>query len=187
MTRRAAAVRQIGVRTVDHEKIGKFRSSSGDAAWIAGLIGFTAIFGLLATGSLQDRMDGWIIAAACVSLPIAAILILVAFRGSISAAAFALLIFGFSHGAKPDIVAYLTSRYFERENFGFLLGKIGGCLGSSAQMALWHSMQSTMRPATIHRHCGQRSRCACFLQLCSCASVGIPMRVSRKQAQPECR
>ena len=45
------------------------------------------------------------------------------------AAAIAILIFGFSLGAELDIVAYLTSRYFGRENFGFLFGTIGGCLG----------------------------------------------------------
>ncbi len=100
-----------------------------DAAWIAGLVGVTAIFGRLAIGSLLDRMDGRIIAAACVSLPIIAILLLIAVPGSIAAAAIAVLIFGFSLGAELDIVAYLTSRYFGRENFGFLFGTIGGCLG----------------------------------------------------------
>ncbi len=101
----------------------------GDAAWIAGLVGVTAIFGRLAIGSLLDRMDGRIIAAICVSLPIAAILLLIGLPGSIAAAAIAVLIFGFSLGAELDIVAYLTSRYFGRENFGFLFGTIGGCLG----------------------------------------------------------
>ena len=101
----------------------------GDAAWIAGLVGFTAIFGRLAIGSLLDRMDGRVIAAVCVSLPVLAILLLIAVPGSIIAAAIAVLIFGFSLGAELDIVAYLTSRYFGRENFGFLFGTIGGCLG----------------------------------------------------------
>ncbi|MDT0509823.1 MFS transporter [Novosphingobium sp. MMS21-SN21R] len=101
----------------------------GDAAWIAGLVGFTAIFGRLAIGSLLDRMDGRLIAAACVSMPIVAIFLLIALPGSIVAAAIAVLIFGFSLGAELDIVAYLTSRYFGRENFGFLFGTIGGCLG----------------------------------------------------------
>ena len=45
------------------------------------------------------------------------------------AAAVAVLILGFSFGAELDIIAYLTSRYFPTENFGFLFGTIGGCLG----------------------------------------------------------
>ena len=40
-----------------------------------------------------------------------------------------IVVFGLSLGAELDIVAYLTSRYFGRENFGFLFGTIGGFLG----------------------------------------------------------
>jgi predicted MFS family arabinose efflux permease len=101
----------------------------GNAAWIAGLVGITAIIGRLSIGFLLDRMDGRIIAAICVSLPILALLLLIKVPGSLAAASLAILIFGFSLGAELDIVAYLTSRYFGRENFGFLFGTIGGCLG----------------------------------------------------------
>jgi len=103
--------------------------SRGDAAGIAGLVGVTAIFGRLTIGALLDRMDGRIIAAVCVSLPILGIVLLIQMPGSVVAASIAVLIFGFSLGAELDIVAYLTSRYFGRENFGFLFGTIGGCLG----------------------------------------------------------
>jgi nitrate/nitrite transporter NarK len=103
--------------------------SRGDATWIAGLVGVTAIVGRLSIGTLLDRMDGRIIAAICVSLPIVAILLLIQLPGSLVAASAAVLIFGFSLGAELDIVAYLTSRYFGRENFGFLFGTIGGLLG----------------------------------------------------------
>jgi predicted MFS family arabinose efflux permease len=103
--------------------------SRSDAAGIAGLVGITAIFGRLSIGALLDRMDGRIIAALCVSLPIVAILLLIEIPGSIMIASIAVLIFGFSLGAELDIVAYLTSRYFGRENFGFLFGTIGGLLG----------------------------------------------------------
>jgi MFS family permease len=103
--------------------------SRSDAAGIAGLVGITAIFGRLSIGALLDRMDGRIIAALCVSLPIVAILLLIEIPGSIIVASIAVLIFGFSLGAELDIVAYLTSRYFGRENFGFLFGTIGGLLG----------------------------------------------------------
>ena len=108
-------------------------SSSGisrsDAAWIAGLVGVTSVIGRLGVGTLLDRMDGRIIAAMCVSLPIIALLILIQFPGSIPAAVVAILIIGLSLGAELDVIAYLTSRYFGRENFGFLFGTIGGFLG----------------------------------------------------------
>ena len=103
--------------------------SRSDATWAAGLVGITAIIGRLSIGALLDRMDGRIIAAICVSLPIIGIMLLIQVPGSLVAAAIAILIFGFSLGAELDIVAYLTSRYFGRENFGFLFGTIGGCLG----------------------------------------------------------
>ena len=103
--------------------------SRSDATWVAGLVGITAIIGRLSIGALLDRMDGRIIAAICVSLPIIGIMLLIQVPGSLVAAAIAILIFGFSLGAELDIVAYLTSRYFGRENFGFLFGTIGGCLG----------------------------------------------------------
>ena len=103
--------------------------SRADATWIAGLVGITAIIGRLSIGALLDRMDGRIIAAVCVSLPIIGILLLIQLPGSVLAASVAVLIFGFSLGAELDIVAYLTSRYFGREHFGFLFGTIGGCLG----------------------------------------------------------
>ncbi len=100
-----------------------------DAATLAGLVGITAIVGRLSVGALLDRMDGRIIAAVCVSLPLVGLLILLEMPGSIVGAAIAILIFGLSLGAELDIVAYLTSRHFGRENFGFLFGTIGGFLG----------------------------------------------------------
>ena len=100
-----------------------------DAATLAGLVGITAIVGRLSVGALLDRMDGRIIAAVCVSLPLLGLVILLQMPGSVIGAAIAILIFGLSLGAELDIVAYLTSRYFGRENFGFLFGTIGGFLG----------------------------------------------------------
>lgn len=103
--------------------------SRSNAASIAGLVGITSIIGRLAVGALLDRMDGRIIASACVSLPIIGVSLLIYLPGSIPAASAAALIFGLSLGAELDIIAYLTSRYFGAANFGFLFGTIGGCLG----------------------------------------------------------
>jgi len=99
------------------------------AILIAGLIGVTSIIGRLSAGALLDRMDGRFIAAACVCLPVVGLLLLLEMPGSVPAAVIAVLIFGLSMGAELDIFAYLTSRYFRSENFGFLFGTLGGFLG----------------------------------------------------------
>lgn len=101
----------------------------GEAAGIASLLGVSAIVGRLGIGALLDRMHGRFLAAACVTLPIVGIALIVALPGSIPAAAIAVMIFGLSLGAELDVIAYLTSRYFRTEHFGFLFGTIGGCLG----------------------------------------------------------
>jgi MFS family permease len=103
-----------------------------EAASIAALLGLSSIAGRLAIGSLLDRMNGRFLAAICVSMPIAGILILIHYPGSVAAAAAAVLIFGLSLGSELDVMAYLTSRYFRLRNFGFLFGTIGGFIGLAA-------------------------------------------------------
>ncbi|MBV1686184.1 MFS transporter [Novosphingobium sp. G106] len=101
----------------------------GQAAGIASLLGLSSIAGRLAIGTLLDRMSGRFLAAFCVTLPIVGILILIQCPGSTLAASLAVLILGLSLGAELDLIAYLTSRYFKVENFGFLFGTIGGFIG----------------------------------------------------------
>ena len=101
----------------------------GQAAGIASLLGFSSIFGRLVIGMLLDRMNGRFIAAFAVCLPIAGILLLLGYPGSLPAASAAVLILGLSMGAELDIVAFLTSRYFNTANFGLLFGTIGGFIG----------------------------------------------------------
>lgn len=103
--------------------------SRAEAASVASLLGFSAIAGRLGIGILLDRMHGAYLAAFCVLLPILAIMILIYFPGSVPAASAAVLVLGVSLGAELDIIAYLTSRYFRVENFGFLFGTIAGFLG----------------------------------------------------------
>ena len=98
----------------------------GEAAGIASLLGFSAIFGRLTIGHLLDRLEGRLIAAGVVCMPILGSLILIASPGSAAAAALAVLIFGLSMGAELDLLAYLTSRYFQPASFGMTFGTIGG-------------------------------------------------------------
>lgn len=96
---------------------------------LTGILGISAIIGRLGIGYLLDRMHGRFLAAICVTMPIAAMAILIAMPGSMSAAALAVFIVGLSFGAELDVIAYLTSRYFDNANFGFLFGTIAGFMG----------------------------------------------------------
>ena len=101
------------------------------------LVGISAIVGRLSIGALLDRWNGRFLAAFAVSLPVVGILLLIEYPGSPMIAAVAVLIFGLSFGAELDILAYLTSRYFNVANFGLLFGTIGGFIGLAAGNGPW--------------------------------------------------
>ena len=105
-----------------------------EAASIASLLGIASICGRLGIGFLLDRMDGRVISAIVAALPIAGILILVNNPGSVPMASMAVLILGLSLGAELDMMAYLASRYFNPQNFGFLFGTIGGFIGLASSI-----------------------------------------------------
>jgi MFS family permease len=100
--------------------------SRGQAASIAALVGFSSIAGRLTIGVMLDHLPGRILAAVAVFLPVLSASLLIAAPGSASAATAAVLILGLSLGAELDLVAYLTSRYFDVGNFGFLFGTLAG-------------------------------------------------------------
>lgn len=96
------------------------------AASIAGLLGFSAIAGRLTIGFLLDHIQARYLAAIMLSMPMIAILLLVQFPSSVPAAIAAVLIIGLALGAELDLLAYITSRYFDLRYFGTLFGTIGG-------------------------------------------------------------
>ena len=101
------------------------------------LVGISAIVGRLSVGALLDRWDGRFLAAIAVSLPVIGVLLLIHYPGSATMAAIAVLIFGLSFGAELDILAYLTSRYFDVAHFGLLFGTIAGFIGLAAGNGPW--------------------------------------------------
>ena len=138
----------------------------GTAAGIAALLGLSSICGRLTIGMLLDRFSGRHIAAVAVCFPIAGALVLLAYPGSVTAAALAVVIFGVALGAELDILAYLTSRYFSLASFGMLFGTIGifinlaGSTGPvmlnavydathSYRLALWGSVPVCLISATL--------------------------------------
>ncbi len=98
----------------------------GEAAGIAGMLGFASIFGRLTVGWLLDRIEARYLAAITLCLPLLTILLLTQMPHSVPAAIAAVLIIGLALGAELDLMAYITSRYFELAYFGTLFGTIGG-------------------------------------------------------------
>lgn len=98
------------------------------AAALAGLIGLGSITGRLIGGLLLDRFDAAKVAAASVTLPIGAVVLLLAFPGSSVAAGAACLVIGLSVGTEVDCAAYLAARHFGLRSFGALFGAMNGLM-----------------------------------------------------------
>jgi len=90
------------------------------------MLGFAAITGRIIIGLLLDQMEGRVLAAIVVCLPVLTCSLLIATPGSVAGATAAILFLGLALGAEYDIVAYLTSRYFSLQNFGLLFGTLVG-------------------------------------------------------------
>jgi MFS family permease len=102
--------------------------SSGQAAQIAGLTGITSIIGRISTGYLIDRWHGPYIGSVAFLLPCIACLTLLLVGIGPWSAKFVAILLGLSIGAELDVVAYLSSRYFGRRNYGTLFGTITSML-----------------------------------------------------------
>ncbi len=97
------------------------------AAGIAGLLGIGSITGRIVGGFLLDRFDAAKVAAASVAMPVATVLLLLAFPGP-GVAALACLILGLAVGTEVDCCAYLAARHFGLKSFGTLFGTMNGLM-----------------------------------------------------------
>ncbi|MBB4858356.1 putative MFS family arabinose efflux permease [Novosphingobium chloroacetimidivorans] len=110
--------------------------SRGDAAWLASLSGAAAIAGKLLTGWMADRWNAGLIGALTLLTPVAAYLMLIQPQHLAWWYVIAMMIIGYTTGAKLQICAYLTARYAGMAHFGKIFGVmtslvgIGGGLGS---------------------------------------------------------
>ncbi len=98
------------------------------AANLAGLVGISTVTGRLIGGYLLDRINGNLVGAVSMLLPIIPCTLLLAFPGSIPVAGAAVLVLGLSLGVELDSVAYLVSRHFGMLHYGVLFGTIVGLL-----------------------------------------------------------
>lgn len=98
------------------------------AAYIAGLIGISTLVGRLTGGYLLDRVNGNMVGAVSMLLPVIPCTLLLMFPGSVPIAAVAVIVLGLSLGVELDAVAYLVGRHFGMRNYGTLFGTIAGLL-----------------------------------------------------------
>ena len=99
-----------------------------NAAEIAGIVGVASITGRLGGGYLLDRMNGNVVTAIAVLLPIVSCSLLLSMPGDATAAKLAAVFLGLSLGAELDAVAYLATRHLGMLSFGLLFGVISGLL-----------------------------------------------------------
>lgn len=101
------------------------------AVEIASIVGVASIIGRLSGGYIIDRINGNIVAAVSVLMPIISCALLLSMPGVVGAAMVAAAVLGLSLGAELDAVAYLATRHLGLRNFGVLFGTIGGFLALS--------------------------------------------------------
>jgi predicted MFS family arabinose efflux permease len=106
--------------------------SRTDAALLASLAGVAAIVGKLATGWMSDRWDAVAISALTMLAPALAFVLLLVSSGQMAPTLVAMVIIGYTTGAKLQISAFLTGRYGGLSNFGKIFGVMASLIGLGA-------------------------------------------------------
>lgn len=96
--------------------------SQATAAMLVGLFGVTSIIGALITGLLLDRFWAPAVAMGVLALGATGALILATGIGTLPAAAFGILLVGFTLGAEIDICAFIVARYCGLANYSSVYG-----------------------------------------------------------------
>ena len=119
-----------------------------NAAWLASLAGLAGILGKLVTGWLMDRPVGGVAAPLTIAMPAIGFTTLMAPAISPGLIVGAMVMIGYSAGAKMQIAADLTGRYGGRRNFGKIFGVmtsligLGGALGPVAAGAAFDAFHT---------------------------------------------
>lgn len=106
----------------------------GDAAWLASLAGVAGIAGKLLTGWLVDRFGGDWIGPIVLTLPALAYFLLLQHDSTIVMYVIAMMIVGYTTGAKLQICAYLTATYAGMRNYGKIFGIMASIIAASGSI-----------------------------------------------------
>jgi predicted MFS family arabinose efflux permease len=93
----------------------------GQAAGMAGIMGFAVIAGRLLVGGLVDRFHAPRVGLCFLPMPALSLLILLMVPGH-GATVAAILLLGLAAGAEVDLLAFLVSRYFGMRHYGVIYG-----------------------------------------------------------------
>jgi MFS family permease len=96
----------------------------GQASWLAGLAGAMGVVGKLVTGWLIDRYPGNWVGGLTMSTAGIAFALLIGDIATPGLIAIAMLVNGYTAGAKLHITSYLTAQYAGMRNFGKIYGAI---------------------------------------------------------------
>lgn len=106
--------------------------SRTNAAWLSSLSGTMGIVGKLVTGWLIDRYRGDLVGGLTMAAAGLAFAMILGGSGSSAVIVFAMLVNGYTAGAKLQIASYLTVRYGGLRNFGKIYGVISSTVSLGA-------------------------------------------------------
>jgi predicted MFS family arabinose efflux permease len=106
--------------------------SRTNAAWLSSLSGMMGIVGKLVTGWLIDRYRGDVVGGLTMAAAGLAFAMILGGSGSSAVIVFAMLVNGYTAGAKLQIASYLTVRYGGLRNFGKIYGVISSTVSLGA-------------------------------------------------------
>jgi predicted MFS family arabinose efflux permease len=111
--------------------------SPSGAARVALFIGPAMIVGRLGTGLLFDILPPRLVAACAVALPAFACLWLWQLPLDATSASILAVLIGIGMGSEVDVVAYLSSRYFDTRHYGLVFGILISLYGAAIGTSAW--------------------------------------------------
>jgi MFS family permease len=102
--------------------------SRSNATWLAGLTSFAAVFGVLISGALADRVPGHYLYGGFLGLIVLAWPMLLINTDSVVLRLIPLLMQGTAGGAQSHLLPYITTRYFGLRAFGVIFGVISSIM-----------------------------------------------------------
>ena len=109
-------------------------ASRADAAWLASLAGVAGIGGKLLTGWLVDRYGAGWVGPLVLTTPAIAYLLLLQPGSSLVPYVIAMMIVGYTTGAKLQICAYLTANYAGMRNYGKIFGMMASIIAAAGSI-----------------------------------------------------
>lgn len=122
----------IGFLVHQIEILGSVGVTRSTAAWLAGLSGMMGIVGKLISGWLLDRYRGDLVGGLTMAAAGLAFALLLSGAASAVLIVLAMLVNGYTAGAKLQVASYLTVRYAGLKNFGKIYGFISALVAAGA-------------------------------------------------------